>query len=258
MYIKTLVNHGQQANGKKSSMGVVGLLPNVRGWRSQVSLRDLAKGKPGGITVGVDAHVWLHEMVAKHARAVLIDKNPKVVAFEILERCRHFTAWGVKTILVFDGMRQPLKHRTNEERARRRIKCQIEVERLLVSDDVEIDDSLLRSAVAVNEEMVLMVIDHLRANGWSHYVRAPYEADGQLAFMAWEGEIDYVQTIDSDLLAHGCPRVLMRMSPGGWCDLYDRASLWLLLCSEFSEGDDGNRRTLVRQRPWSSFGSRVA
>jgi exonuclease-1 len=193
-----------------------------------------------------------------HARAVLIDKNPKVVAFEILERCRHFAAWGVKTILVFDGMRQPLKHRTNEERARRRIKCQIEVERLLVSDDVEIDDSLLRSAVAVNEEMVLMVIDHLSANGWSHYVRAPYEADGQLAFMAREGEIDYVQTIDSDLLAHGCPRVLMRMSPGGWCDLYDRASLWLLLCSEFSEGDDGNRRTLVRQRPWSSFGSRVA
>jgi hypothetical protein len=63
VYIKTLVNHGQQASGKKSSMGVVGLR-------------------------------------------------------------------GVNTILVFDGMRQPLKHRTNEERARRRIKCQIEVERL--------------------------------------------------------------------------------------------------------------------------------
>jgi len=130
----------------------------------------------------------------------------------------------VTTFVVFDGMRQQLKDGTNQERAKRRMKGQLEVDRLVAEGGVELDDALLRSAVSIDENMVLMVIDYLRTNGWHRYLRALYEADGQLAWMAKNGEIDYILTIDSDLLVHNCPRVLMRMSPGGWVDIYDRSS----------------------------------
>ena len=39
------------------------------------------------------------------------------------------------------------------------------------------------------------------------YLKAPYEADAQLAYMAKLGVIDYVITEDSDLLVYGAPKV---------------------------------------------------
>ncbi|XP_072046615.1 exonuclease 1-like [Amphiura filiformis] len=42
------------------------------------------------------------------------------------------------------------------------------------------------------------------------YVKAPYEADAQLAYMAQAGVIDYVITEDSDLLVYGAPKVIYK------------------------------------------------
>lgn len=207
-------------------MGIDKLLPHLKWWRQRVSLRMLARSKPEGITVGVDGHVWLHEFVSKHARSVLIDKDYSVIGKELIERCRLFISWGISPIIVFDGKLQPMKDSTNEARARRRIKHKAEVERLvsLNDDDLIIDESLLKSAVSIDESLVLSVIDALRVAGWKHYIRSPFEGDGQLAKLAISGKVDYVLTIDSDLLVY-CPRVLMRMNSGGYCDLYDSSLL---------------------------------
>jgi hypothetical protein len=78
------------------------------------------------------------------------------------------------------------------------MKGQPEVDRLVVEGGVELDDALLRSAVSIDESMVQMVIDYLRTNGRRRYLRAPYEAGGQLVWMAKNGEIDYVLTVDSE------------------------------------------------------------
>ena len=52
------------------------------------------------------------------------------------------------------------------------------------------------------------VVDALHAAGFSAHV-ALTEADGQLAYLARTNQVDHVLTIDSDLVAHGCPSVLM-------------------------------------------------
>ena len=39
------------------------------------------------------------------------------------------------------------------------------------------------------------------------WIRAPFEADAQLAYMANVGVVRYILTEDSDLLVYGAPRV---------------------------------------------------
>jgi exonuclease-1 len=46
---------------------------------------------------------------------------------------------------------------------------------------------------------------------------APYEADAQMAYMVQTGLADFAITEDSDLIAYGCPRVVMKLSPLGQC-----------------------------------------
>ena len=41
-----------------------------------------------------------------------------------------------------------------------------------------------------------------------------YEGDGQLAYMARRGDVDYVLTPDSDLIVHRVPRVMLTPPPG--------------------------------------------
>jgi hypothetical protein len=42
------------------------------------------------------------------------------------------------------------------------------------------------------------------------FLVAPYEADAQMAFLARTGQVQVVVTEDSDLLAYGCPRCVLR------------------------------------------------
>jgi exonuclease-1 len=41
---------------------------------------------------------------------------------------------------------------------------------------------------------------------------APYEADAQMAYMVREGLADFAITEDSDLIAFGCPKVVVKMN----------------------------------------------
>lgn len=75
-------------------MGLSGLLALLRWFRTRVSLRHLALLKPGGVTLGVDGHVWLHEFASKHARAFFLEGNRDVIGMEVLERCRQFICGG--------------------------------------------------------------------------------------------------------------------------------------------------------------------
>ena len=203
-------------------MGLQSLLPLLSPVKVRVNLGQLSQGKPGGIIIAQDAYVWLHEFTAKQARRVVIEKDRMVVAQEMLLRCRRFMACGVTVVLVFDGKRQKAKASTDEQRTRKRLKALAEVERLLgIDDDAEdIDSTLLKVAAHVDDEMKLMTIKHLRENGWPHYMVAPFEADGQMAKLLKDGDVHYVSTVDSDLLALSKGNVLLRLSPAGWADLY--------------------------------------
>jgi len=47
------------------------------------------------------------------------------------------------------------------------------------------------------------------------FIVAPYEADAQMAYMVKEGIAEFAISEDSDLIAYGCPRILMKLDWNG-------------------------------------------
>ena len=206
-------------------MGLNGVIPLVNRLKRRVNLGHLAKAKAGGITVAVDAYVWMHEFTAKHARRILLDDDKLIVAQEILLRSKRWSAFGVTCYLVFDGKKQKAKGVTNDERTKKRLVAAAEVERLLsIDDEADIDSGLLQLAAHVNYDMKCSVIKYLRENAWPYYMVAPFEADGQMAKLMKDKHVDYVLTVDSDLLAlcnYDHAKLLLRVNDAGWGDLYE-------------------------------------
>jgi hypothetical protein len=97
-------------------MGLLGLLGLLRWCRTRVSLHHLAQQKSGGIVLGVDGNVQLHEFESKHARKYLANGNCEIIAMEVLERCRQFRSWGVKlappSAVRYQSVEIPSKHQT--------------------------------------------------------------------------------------------------------------------------------------------------
>lgn len=67
--------------------------------------------------------------------------------------------------------------------------------------------SYLQRSVDITHEMALQLIKECRKRNIDTIV-APYEADGQLAFLNIQNIADFVISEDSDLLVFGCKKVL--------------------------------------------------
>jgi len=58
------------------------------------------------------------------------------------------------------------------------------------------------------------------------FIVAPYEADAQMAFMVKEGIADFAISEDSDLIAYGCPKLLLKLNPFGTGQMFDFAAFY--------------------------------
>jgi exonuclease 1 len=61
------------------------------------------------------------------------------------------------------------------------------------------------------------ILDELKIE---HYT-APYEADAQMAYFVREGIADFAITEDSDLIAFGCPKIVVKMNYAGYGEVFD-------------------------------------
>jgi 5'-3' exonuclease len=77
---------------------------------------------------------------------------------------------------------------------------------------------LEKQIATVNEDIVIACHHEPRFCGFC-YIRAPYEADAQLVYMAREQIIDVVYSEDSDLIIHGVDHVIFGLNNlwSGWC-----------------------------------------
>ena len=66
---------------------------------------------------------------------------------------------------------------------------------------------------ALRIEILSELLQEFRKRRWP-FIVAPYEADGQLSYLANTRGVDLVVTEDSDLIALGCPTLVYKM--GGW------------------------------------------
>lgn len=88
------------------------------------------------------------------------------------------------------------------------------------ADDEEEDPAQLAVYMKYSSEIkrdhYYMFIDFLKHRGVKFMV-APYEADSQLAYMYHTGEIQYILTEDSDLVAYGCFNIIRCLKKNGDC-----------------------------------------
>lgn len=86
----------------------------------------------------------------------------------------------------------------------------------------------LRRCVDITHEMALALIRECRAKNVDCIV-APYEADGQLAYLNAIGVADYIITEDSDLILFGCKKILFKLDLTGSCLFVDATKLHLAM-----------------------------
>ncbi|KAK1793033.1 hypothetical protein P4O66_001743 [Electrophorus voltai] len=123
-------------------------------------------------------------------------------------------SFGVQPLLVFDGRNLPSKQHVEEARRERRQSNLQKGKQLLRAGKTAEARECFSRAVSITPSMAHEVIKVARARGVDCLV-APYEADAQLAFLNKAGIAQAVITEDSDLLAFGCKKVILKMDKQG-------------------------------------------
>jgi 5'-3' exonuclease len=203
-------------------MGVHALLTTIAPVRETVKIWHKCKGA----NIGIDAFGWLHQLAINRYEELVVHqpRNCDGVVKDFLEMARQYMVNGVLPIFVFDGRRLPGKSETDEQRAVRRLHASELVndvlaglsdeERQAVEDGtstIPLEPKTIKAAVNVDDQLVTAVITELRRSGFG-YFKAPYEADHMLACLDRLDMVQYVETVDSDLIAHGVRRVLTKVN----------------------------------------------
>uniref|UniRef100_A0A8C8VYB3 Exonuclease 1 n=1 Tax=Peromyscus maniculatus bairdii TaxID=230844 RepID=A0A8C8VYB3_PERMB len=190
-------------------MGIQGLLQFIKEASEPINVK-----KYKGQAVAVDTYCWLHKgAIACAEKLAKGEPTDRYVGF-CMKFVNMLLSHGVKPILVFDGCTLPSKKEVERSRRERRQSNLLKGKQLLREGKVsEARDCFTRS-VNITHSMAHKVIKAARALGVDCLV-APYEADAQLAYLNKAGLVQAVITEDSDLLAFGCKKVILKMDQFG-------------------------------------------
>ncbi|KAI5102816.1 exonuclease 1 [Silurus meridionalis] len=190
-------------------MGIQGLLQFLKEASEPVHVQ-----KYRGKTVAVDTYCWLHKGAFSCAeRLAKGEPTDQYVSF-CMKLVDMLLSYGVKPLLVFDGRNLPSKQEVEKARRERRQANLQKGKQLLREGKVTEARECFTRCVNVTHSMAHQVIKAARARGVDCLV-APYEADAQLAFLNKSGMAEAVITEDSDLLAFGCKKVILKMDKQG-------------------------------------------
>lgn len=171
-------------------MGIQGLLPQLKSIVDQVELKDYA-----GMTVGVDASVWLHRGVYGCATQLALGQRTDAFVRFCEQQLSALFAAGVTPYVVFDGGLLPMKAGTEAARRAERDKAMAAGREALGRGDAGAAHAAFTRAVDVTPAMAAQLAAHLRARGVA-FVFAPYEADAQLAYLAKRGLVQARTRVD--------------------------------------------------------------
>ena len=200
-------------------MGITKLLPRLEAAAREVSVYDELQGK----SVAVDSFVWLHTLAVVYVEDVVEHQRYDRVSAAFAKRGRRFLSRGIDVLFVFDGKPVPAKAETAEQRRERRARALAEAQGAEPGSDEH--RKALQAAVSIGPELVAAVISALRRDG-QRYMVAPYEADPQLRYLDKKGIVDYVISVDSDMVPLGVRRPLLKFKYAtGKAVLYERLAL---------------------------------
>ncbi|XP_016022220.2 exonuclease 1 isoform X2 [Rousettus aegyptiacus] len=190
-------------------MGIQGLLQFIREASEPVHVR-----KYKGQVVAVDTYCWLHKgAVACAEKLAKGEPTDKYVGF-CMKFVNMLLSHGIKPILVFDGCTLPSKKEVEKSRRERRQTNLLKGKQLLREGKVSEARECFTRSINITHAMAHRVIKAARSQGVDCLV-APYEADAQLAYLNKAGIVQAIITEDSDLLAFGCKKVILKMDQFG-------------------------------------------
>ncbi|KAL1769992.1 exonuclease 1 isoform X1, partial [Sigmodon hispidus] len=190
-------------------MGIQGLLQFIKDASEPINVK-----KYKGQAVAVDTYCWLHKgAIACAEKLAKGEPTDRYVGF-CMKFVNMLLSHGVKPILVFDGCTLPSKKEVERSRRERRQSNLLKGKQLLREGKVSEARECFARSVNITHAMAHKVIQAARVLGVDCLV-APYEADAQLAYLNKTGIVQAVITEDSDLLAFGCKKVILKMDQFG-------------------------------------------
>ena len=186
-------------------MGVAGLWPLFEAFTTTCVFSRLFHGR----TIGIDASVLLHRFASRDAVRVVLEHDYNGVAEALVDYVKQLAKEGISSVVVFDAIRGSktfaFKAVEGTKRAEKRAAALAKAQASQRSDpNIQ---SYCRGAITLSPELVKTCIAALREERIC-YLIAPAEADHQLACLDREGKIDAVLSVDSDLVVHGCRRII--------------------------------------------------
>uniref|UniRef100_A0A8C1V2T8 Exonuclease 1 n=1 Tax=Cyprinus carpio TaxID=7962 RepID=A0A8C1V2T8_CYPCA len=190
-------------------MGIQGLLQFIKDASEPINVK-----KYRGQTVAVDTYCWLHKGAFSCAEKLAKGEPTDQYVSYCMKFVDMLLSFGVKPILVFDGRNLPSKQEVEKSRRERRQANLQKGKQLLREGKISEARECFTRSVNITPSMAHDVIKTARVRGVDCVV-APYEADAQLAFLNKSGIAQAVITEDSDLLAFGCKKVILKMDKQG-------------------------------------------
>jgi exonuclease-1 len=128
-------------------------------------------------------------------------------------------SYNIKPICVFDGM--PLKAKAATEKTRSDNKKANKELALTLAEQGNEDEArkYFTRSLVLRTKMIDLLVDILHALNIECVV-APYEADAQIAYLVKSGQADFAISEDSDLIAYGCPKLIMKLNFQGYCQAF--------------------------------------
>ncbi|KAF7667849.1 hypothetical protein LDENG_00040920 [Lucifuga dentata] len=190
-------------------MGIPGLLQFIKDAAEPINVK-----KYKGQTVAVDTYCWLHKGAFSCAEKLAKGEPTDQYVWYCMKFVDMLLNFNVKPILVFDGRNLPSKQEVEKARRDRR-EANLQKGRQLLREGKlsEARDCFTR-CVNITPSMAHNLIKAARSRQVDCVV-APHEADAQLAFLTKSGLAQAVITEDSDLLAFGCKKVILKMDKQG-------------------------------------------
>lgn len=197
-------------------MGIKDLLKFVKPYVEPIHIKKYA-----GQRVGIDAYSWLHKGAYSCSMELSLnmegDKKLQYLKY-FMHRIKMLRHYKITPVVVFDGGSLPCKAATQDERNKKRQENRDLAMEKLKEGNVAAASELFQRGVSISPLMAHQLIQILRSES-IEFIVAPYEADGQLAYMSClepeNGGIVAVISEDSDLLVYGCPAVIFKMDQYG-------------------------------------------
>jgi len=179
--------------------------------KKEIKFEDL-----NGKIIGVDAFNALYQFLSSIRGAdgsLLQDSGGNVTSHlqGLFSRTLNLMGKGLKLVYVFDGDSPLLKYEEKEARLARKAEAKIKYQDAVDNENLDLMSKFSRQFMKLDNDMIEESKKLLMAMGIP-VVQAKSEAEGQIAYMCKNKNLDYASSQDYDSLLFGAPKLVRNLT----------------------------------------------